>query len=71
MGAQRMEDVVEHIRLTAPEAEPLRLELASFIRAVRGEDRVVVSGAAGAQALQLAFRVAEAVQASPLAATRP
>jgi hypothetical protein len=59
------------MRLTAPEAEPLRLELESFIRAVRGEGDVVVSGVAGAQALQLAFRVADAIQASPLAAARP
>ncbi|MGH7699355.1 MAG: Gfo/Idh/MocA family oxidoreductase [Gemmatimonadales bacterium] len=71
LGAQRMEDIVEHVRLTAPEAEPLRLELESFVRAVRGEGEVAVTGAAGAQALRLAFRVAEAVQASPLAAARP
>src|SRR5207249_2022315 len=31
----------------------------------------LVSGTAGAQALALAFRVADAVQASPLATTRP
>jgi hypothetical protein len=30
-----------------------------------------VSGAAGAQALALAFRVADAIEASPLAAARP
>jgi len=30
-----------------------------------------VSGAAGAHALALAFRIADAVQASPLAAARP
>lgn len=71
LGAQRIEDIVEQVRLAAPEAEPLRLELESFIRAVRGEGEVAVTGAAGAQALQLAYRVAEAVQASPLAATRP
>src|SRR2546426_8415919 len=45
--------------LDAPEAEPLKLELESFLRAVRGEEAVVVSGAAGAQALALACRVAE------------
>ncbi|HEX9705595.1 MAG TPA: Gfo/Idh/MocA family oxidoreductase [Gemmatimonadales bacterium] len=71
IAAKRMEDIVEHVRLSAPEAEPLRLELESFIRAVRGEGEVVVTGAAGAQALHLAYRVADAVQASPLAATRP
>ncbi len=71
LGATKMEAIVEHVRLEAPEAEPLELELESFLRAVRGEGEVVVSGAAGCQALALAFRVAEAVQASPLAAARP
>jgi predicted dehydrogenase len=69
LGAQRIEDIVDHISLTAPEAEPLRLELESFLQAVRGESDVVVSGAAGAQALALAWRVAEAVRASPLASS--
>lgn len=71
LRATRMEDIVEHVRLEVPEAEPLKLELESFIRAVRGEGEVVVSGAAGYQALALAHRVADAVQASPLAAARP
>ncbi|MGH7570021.1 MAG: Gfo/Idh/MocA family oxidoreductase [Gemmatimonadales bacterium] len=71
LGAKKMEEIVEHVRLTAPEAEPLKLELESFIRAVRGDGEVVVSGAAGCQALALAYRVADAVQASPLAAARP
>ena len=70
-GATTLEQIVEHVRLEAPEAEPLKLELESFLRAVRGEEEVVVSGAAGAQALALAFRVADAVQASPLATARP
>jgi hypothetical protein len=61
---------VEHVRLEAPEAEPLKLELGSFLAAVRGESDVVVSGAAGAQALALALRVAEAVQASPATVAR-
>ena len=71
LGAKKIEDIVEHVRLTAPEAEPLKLELESFLAAVRGEGEVVVSGAAGCEALALAFRVVEAIQASPLAATRP
>jgi predicted dehydrogenase len=70
-GATKLEHIVEHVRLEAAEAEPLRLELESFLRAVRGDEEVVVSGAAGAQALALAFRVADAIQASPLAAARP
>jgi len=71
MAATKLEQIVEHVRLEAPEAEPLSLELESFLRAVRGEEEVVVSGAAGVQALALACRVADAVQASPLAAARP
>ena len=67
LGATRIEDIVEHTRLEAPEAEPLKLELESFVRAVRGEGEVAVSGAAGAQALVLATRVADAIHASPLA----
>src|SRR5207244_11036635 len=71
LGATNLEAIVEHVRLQASEPEPLRLELERFVRAVRGDGEVVVSGAAGAQALALAFRVADAVQASPLAAARP
>jgi len=70
-GATRMEDIVEHVRLEAPEAEPLQLELESFLRAVRGDGDVVVTGAAGLQALALAYRVADAIEASPLASARP
>ena len=71
LGANKMEQIVEHVRLDAPEAEPLKLELESFLRAVRGEGDVVVTGAAGLQALTLAYRVADAIDASPLAAARP
>ena len=71
LGATALETIVEHVRLDAPEAEPLELELDSFLGAVRGEREVVASGAAGARALELAFRVAAAIQASPAAASRP
>ena len=70
LGATQLEAIVEHVRLEAPEAEPLQLELESFVRAVRGEGEVVVTGTAGAHALALALRVADAVQASPLTAAR-
>ena len=70
-GATRIEEIVEHVRLDAPDAEPLKLELESFLRAVRGEGDVVVTGAAGLQALTLAYRVADAIDASPLASARP
>lgn len=70
-GATRIEEIVEHVRLEAPEAEPLQLELESFLRAVRGDGEIVVTGAAGLQALALAYRVADAIEASPLASARP
>ena len=68
LGATSLEAIVERVRLNAPEAEPLRLELESFVQAARGEGEVVVTGAAGLQALALAFRVADAIQTSALAA---
>lgn len=71
LGATRIEEIVEHVKLDAPEAEPLKLELESFLRAVRGDGDVVVTGAAGLQALALAYRVADAIETSPLASTRP
>jgi predicted dehydrogenase len=70
-GATRIEEIVEHVHLEVPEAEPLKLELESFLRAVRGEGDVVVTGAAGLQALALAYRVADAIDSSPLASARP
>ena len=71
LGAKKIEDIVEHVKLDAPEAEPLKLELESFLRAVRGDGDVVVTGAAGLQALTLAYRVADAIETSPLASARP
>jgi predicted dehydrogenase len=39
--------------------EPLRRELADFVRAARAKDAPLVDGAAGRRALELATRVAE------------
>ena len=58
-------EVVERIPLSAPEADALALELASFVHAVRGERDTVVSGAEGRAALALALRVTAAI-ASPV-----
>ncbi len=66
-GSQ-LSDVVERLVLQAPEADALRLELQSFVHAVRGDREVVVGGAEGRAALALALRVAAVVQTSPLAA---
>ncbi len=71
LGATSLDAIVERVRLDAPEAEPLRLELESFVRAARGEGEVAVTGEAGLQALALALRVTDAVQASPLTVARP
>ncbi|MGI9041542.1 MAG: Gfo/Idh/MocA family protein [Gemmatimonadales bacterium] len=64
----QLSDVVERIVLEAPEADALRLELQSFVHAVRGQREVVVSGEEGRAALVLALRVAAAVETPPLAA---
>jgi predicted dehydrogenase len=64
---QALSDVVERIELQAPEADALRLELRSFVHAVRGGREVVVSGVEGRAALALALRVADAVRVSPIA----
>jgi len=66
-GAQ-LSDVVERIVLEAPEADALRLELESFVHAVRGERAAVVTGEEGRAALALALRVADAVRTIPLTA---
>jgi predicted dehydrogenase len=65
----QLSDVVERIVLEAPEADALQLELQSFAHAVQGQREVVVRGEEGRAALALAFRVTDAVRASPLAAT--
>ncbi len=62
----KLEDIVEQIRLDAPEADALRMELQSFIHAVQGEREAVVTGEEGRAALALALRVAEAVNRSPV-----
>ena len=66
-GETDLVKLVERIKLDAPEAEPLGLELANFVRAVGGKEQPAVTGADGLSALSLAFRVLEAVRASPTA----
>ncbi|HXE58299.1 MAG TPA: Gfo/Idh/MocA family oxidoreductase [Gemmatimonadales bacterium] len=62
----RLEDIVEQVRLEAPEADALRLELQSFVHAVQGEREAVVTGEEGRAALALALRVTEAIQRAPV-----
>jgi predicted dehydrogenase len=60
-AAPDLSRIVEQVPIGAPEGEPLALELASFVRAVRGGETVAVSGRDGLEALRLAFRVLEAM----------
>jgi len=66
----RLEEVIEIVPLEAPAAEPLALELESFLAAVQGESGGGVSGAAGRAALALALEVAEVVGRSRVAPAR-
>jgi predicted dehydrogenase len=62
---RELADAVERIPLEAPEADALRLELLSFVHAVRGGSETVVSGAEGRAALALALQVGDAVRRTP------
>ncbi len=76
-GPLAVEAFVDRIALSAPEAEPLRLEFESFAAAVRGEAPVVVTGEDGREALDVALRIVREIERSmpalaggTLAATR-
>jgi predicted dehydrogenase len=60
-GAPDLAAVIERVPLEAPEGDALQLELASFVRAARGEEPPAVTGRDGLEALRLAFRVLEAM----------
>ncbi len=57
-----LEAFLEAIPLEAPEGEPLRLEFASFVDAVRGRAPVVVSGQDGRHALEIALRIMSEIE---------
>ena len=59
-----LEQFVERIPLEAEEGEPLRLELESFLAAVRGESPVAVSGEAGREALAVALQIVSDIELS-------
>lgn len=60
--AQSVDAFVERIPLEAPEGEPLRLELESFLAAVRGEAPVAVTGEDGRDALLVALRIVSEIE---------
>lgn len=61
-GAQAIESYVERVALDAPEGEPLRLELESFVQAVQGVAPVAVSGKEGRDALATALKIVRAIE---------
>jgi predicted dehydrogenase len=64
-------DVAERTALEAMPEDALRLELDSFLAAVRGETPPAVTAREGRAALELALRVTDAVHLSTLLATSP
>lgn len=69
-GGTRLDEILERVELSAPDADALALELESFVSAARGNPGFVVTGAEGRAALALALAVTEAVQHTPLAGHR-
>ena len=57
-----LEQFVERIPLEAADGEPLKLELESFLAAVRGEFPVAVSGEAGREALAVALQIVRDIE---------
>jgi len=55
---------IQHERLPVDDGEPLALELAAFIHAVRTRTPPPIDGLAGRRALELACRVREAITSS-------
>jgi predicted dehydrogenase len=57
-----LEAFVERVPLEAPEGEPLRLEIESFVAGVRGEQPIVVTGEDGREALEVALRIVREIE---------
>jgi predicted dehydrogenase len=68
--AQPLEAFVERVAIDAPEGEPLRLELESFVAALRGEAPIAVTGRAGRDALAVALRIVGDIEQSLPAVAR-
>jgi predicted dehydrogenase len=64
-------NIVERIELEGDGTEPLRSELEAFVAAVRGERPVVVSGAAGRDALAVALRIMQSIDHHAAAGLAP
>ncbi|MHB1225009.1 MAG: Gfo/Idh/MocA family protein [Gemmatimonadaceae bacterium] len=57
-----LEAFVEAVPIDAPDGEPLRLEFASFVDAVRGRSPLVASGRDGRDALEIALRIVREIE---------
>jgi predicted dehydrogenase len=57
-----LEDFVERVELSAPEGEPLVLELTQFLSAILGQAPIAVTGADGRDALEAALRIVSAIE---------
>jgi predicted dehydrogenase len=66
-----LEALVEYVPISAPEGEPLLLELQAFADAVRGKAPVIVTGDDGRAALAVAHRIMSAIEASLLTSRAP
>ncbi len=53
---------VDRIKLEAPDGEPLKLELESFVAALRGKGPIVVTGEEGRLALGVALRIVKEIE---------
>ena len=62
--AQPLEAFVERVAIDAPEGEPLKLELESFVAALRGEAPVAVTAKDGRDALAVALRIVQDIERS-------
>ena len=70
-SAQPLEAFVERVTIDAPEGEPLKLELESFVAALLGESPVAVTGQDGREALAVALNIVREIERSlPAAALR-
>lgn len=69
--ANNLDELIEHVSLSAPPADALGLELASFVHAVRGDQETVVTGREGRAALALAIRVTDTIGAGTMATAVP
>src|SRR5690606_20945326 len=61
-GPLALESFVDAVPLEAPDGEPLRLELESFVAAVRGEAPVPGTGADGREVLDAALRIMPGIE---------